>query len=273
MIDAWIGNLGKYNEGELVGKWVTFPTDSETIAKMFEEIEIGREYEEHFIGDYDLNNTPALYDHLGEYESLEELNYLALTLDELDSDDLEKYDACIDSGVVSIGSVANAINLAKNMDCYVLYSDIDDKYDLGYYYVHEAGIYDIDSMGTLANYIDYEAFGRDIAYQQIGEFTSNGYLEEVDSMTTYYLSADDIPDEARLFSVVEVEESQYLKNTELDTEQNYNQIDGVRNNLKPEKEEKPSILESLKEGKEAIKKADQQGEKKDRCPAKDDDCR
>ena len=37
--EAYITNLGKYNEGELVGEWVKFPTTSEDLKKVFERIE------------------------------------------------------------------------------------------------------------------------------------------------------------------------------------------------------------------------------------------
>ena len=40
---------------------------------------------------------------------------------------------------------------------------INDESDLGYYYAHEAGIYSENDLGPLANYIDYERYGRDIA--------------------------------------------------------------------------------------------------------------
>ena len=52
-------NLGKYNEGELVGEWVHFPTTEEEMKKVFERIgigskgEFGQVYEEWFITDYD----------------------------------------------------------------------------------------------------------------------------------------------------------------------------------------------------------------------------
>ena len=39
--EAYITNLGKYNEGELVGEWVKFPTTSEDLKKVFERIGIG----------------------------------------------------------------------------------------------------------------------------------------------------------------------------------------------------------------------------------------
>ena len=38
---AFITNLGKYNEGALVGEWVKFPTTAEGLKKAFERIGIG----------------------------------------------------------------------------------------------------------------------------------------------------------------------------------------------------------------------------------------
>ena len=38
---AFITNLGKYNEGSLVGEWVKFPTTAEEMQKVFERIGIG----------------------------------------------------------------------------------------------------------------------------------------------------------------------------------------------------------------------------------------
>ena len=34
--EAFITNLGKYNEGVLVGEWVKFPTTAEELQKVFE---------------------------------------------------------------------------------------------------------------------------------------------------------------------------------------------------------------------------------------------
>lgn len=39
---AFITNLGKYNEGELVGEWVKFPTSAEEIWAVFDRIGIGQ---------------------------------------------------------------------------------------------------------------------------------------------------------------------------------------------------------------------------------------
>ena len=86
--EAFITNLGKYNEGELVGEWVKFPTSAEELQKVFDRIgigskdEFGNSYEEWFISDYDCY-VEGLYSKLGEYSNLNELNYLASKLEEL----------------------------------------------------------------------------------------------------------------------------------------------------------------------------------------------
>ena len=73
--EAFITNLGKYNEGFLVGEWVKFPVTNEEMQAVFRRIGIGRRYEEWFITDYDCPDA-AIGKVLGEYESLSELNYL-----------------------------------------------------------------------------------------------------------------------------------------------------------------------------------------------------
>lgn len=80
--EAFVTNLGKYNEGELVGEWVKFPTTEEEMQKVFERIgigskdEFGQPYEEWFITDYECP-IYGVQKMLGEYESLDKLNYLA----------------------------------------------------------------------------------------------------------------------------------------------------------------------------------------------------
>ena len=192
---AFITNLGKYNAGELVGEWVSFPTTYEEIQQAFKRIDIdGVRYEEFFITDYD-DNAGNLCSSFGEYESLDELNYLAGKIAELNEWDLETFLAALELGEYS-GTVKNLINLTDNLDNYEVYADIENYYDLGYYYINESGIYDVDSMGTLGNYIDYEAFGRDIAMDESGDFTSHGYVVGgKDTFREYYNGDHDIPEE------------------------------------------------------------------------------
>lgn len=38
MLNGYITNLGKYNEGELVGKWIEFPITEAELEEVLEEI-------------------------------------------------------------------------------------------------------------------------------------------------------------------------------------------------------------------------------------------
>ena len=203
--EAFVTNLGKYNEGELVGEWVKFPTTEDDLKKVFERIgigsadEFGHVYEEWFITDYE---TPiyGVHDMLGEYECLDKLNYLASRIDELDKWEQEKLVAIMESGCDEVSDIDDLINLTYNLDCYDFIPSITDESDLGYYYVHDAGIYSEKELGPLANYIDYERFGRDVAMDENGRFTDEGYIRNTgDSWDRVFDgSREDIPDEYRI---------------------------------------------------------------------------
>ena len=60
----------------------------------------------------------------------------------------------------------------------------------------------------LANYIDYEAYGRDMNWDEDGRFTDGGYVVRTDdSLTEHYNDRSDIPDEYRIFAYPELEKS------------------------------------------------------------------
>ena len=99
----------------------------------------------------------GLYDHLGEYENIDELNHLACVISELDQGDLEKFEAVIDSGEYT-GSVKELINLAQNLDCFEFYPGVTDDETLGRIYVEDMEAIDVPEH--LLNYFDYEAYGR-----------------------------------------------------------------------------------------------------------------
>ena len=230
---AFVTNLGKYNEGELVGEWVKFPTTAEEMKQVFDRIGIGKTgdfgqvYEEWFITDYDCY-VDGLYDKLGEYESLDELNYLASKLDEMDRGEYEQFQAAMEIGDHS-GSVQEIINLTENLDCYDVYPGIEDYDDLGRYYIDE-----LDAMQVpehLRNYIDYEAYGRDIALDESGDFTSFGYVRDTGSSFHEYYDGDrgSIPEEYRVMTfqddIPEEELSEWAMDIAFDMEEYFRQND------------------------------------------------
>ena len=197
--EAFVTNLGKYNEGELVGEWVKFPITNEEMQEVFKRIGIGGRYEEWFITAYECHD-PGIYDLLGEYESLSELNYLAGQIMELNESE-EFWQAVLDLGEYT-GSVKDLINLTENMDCFDYLSGVTSDSDLGYYWIEESGCYDTKAMGALSNYIDYESFGRDIRFDESGTFTDNGYVRLNGSgfVEVYGGKIGNIPEEYRIKS-------------------------------------------------------------------------
>ena len=194
-------NLGKYNEGQLVYERVAFPTDTETVQAALKKIGIdGIRYEEVFIADYD-GDMPQLHKHLGEYESIDELNHLACLLSELSQDELAVFEAVMDSGEYT-GSVKDLINLSQNLDSYSFYSDVHTEEDLGRMYLQELEAVPVPEH--LIDYIDYEAYGRDARINEGGHFAPGGYVQGGHSFKEHYHGIEDIPDEHRVFSMPKV---------------------------------------------------------------------
>jgi len=204
MIEAYITNLGRYNEGHLDGEYLKLPATTEQVQALLKRINVdGVQYEETFITDYE-SNIPGLCDRMGEYESVDELNYLAALLGELDDHELEKFAAAVEYGEYT-GSVKDIINLAQNLDCYDYFPGVFDDEDLGYYYVDDLGMIDIPDHVT--GYFDYEAYGRDISINEAGTFADTGYILMGGGFIELYNSRDDLPDEHRIFKFPEREKS------------------------------------------------------------------
>ena len=217
--EAFITNLGKYNEGALVGEWVKFPTTAEELQKVFERIGIGSKddfghpYEEWFITDYNCPDE-AIGKVLGEYESLSELNYLAGQIMELRESE-EFWQAVLDLGE-NTGSVQELINLTENLDCFDYLPGVRSDYDLGYYWIEESGCYDTSNLGALAKYIDYESFGRDVRYEEGGVFGDNGYVRSNGSnfVEIYDGNIENVPEEYRISSPVVMERAEVKRQAE-----------------------------------------------------------
>ena len=230
---AFITNLGKYNEAELVGEWVKFPTTAEELKEVFKRIGIGQKddfgqpYEEWFITDYDCY-VDGLYSKLGEYENLDELNYLASKLDEMSESEYAQFQAGMEMGD-HCGSLQEIINLTENLDCYEVYPDIHDYDDLGRYYIEELDVMQVPEH--LQNYIDYEAYGRDVALEENGTFTDQGYVRDTgDSFHEYYDGErGSIPDEYRVMTfqddLPEEEKSEWAMDIAFDMDEFFRQND------------------------------------------------
>ena len=73
LFEAYVTNAGKYSEGQLVGETLKFPTTAQEVEALLKRIGVdGVRYQEIFITSFD-GDVLGLYDHLSEYENLDEL--------------------------------------------------------------------------------------------------------------------------------------------------------------------------------------------------------
>ena len=198
VFEAYITNLGKYAEGQLVGETLKFPATTEEVQSLLKNIGVdGVRYEEFFITAFD-GDVMGLYDYLTEYENLDELNHLAHLISELDSDEIETLEAVLNKGDHT-SSVADIINLVHNLDCYSLHPGVTDDETLGRIYVEDMELLDVPD--NVLPYFDFEAYGRDVRINEGGHFAPGGYVfNNGGSFVERYHGMEDIPPEHRIFA-------------------------------------------------------------------------
>ena len=144
MLKIFLTNLGKYNEGLLVGRWVELPCYD--LEAELEAIGVGAvPYEEYFITDYESDFGIEV----GEYDNIDELNELAEELEALDECEQEAVKAYIELESNDVREAMNAVNKGR---C-AFYSNTD-----------------LDTLPDISlRYFDWEAYKRDMEL--------NGYTE------------------------------------------------------------------------------------------------
>ena len=112
---AHIANLGKYAAGVLTGATLNFPTTTEQVQAALRKIGVdGVRYDEIIILDYSIG-IKGVAQALGQFTHINELNYLASRLSELDPEELLKFTAAIAHGEYA-SSPEDLINLTHNLD-------------------------------------------------------------------------------------------------------------------------------------------------------------
>lgn len=175
-IRGYVANLGRYNEGQLIGEWVTFPVDEEEWGEVLQRMGISDEpdengiiYEECFFADWDCDCDFGF----GECEDVERVNEIAEDVDRLNSFEEEALEAMIDDGFGPEEALSEIINggVLMYFDCYTME-------DVAYRVVEESGMLaGVDD--TIARYFNCEQYGRDL--DATGTFlpTETGYIEVI----------------------------------------------------------------------------------------------
>jgi len=153
----FITDLEAYNNGHLVGEWITLPMEQNELAEAIENILYkGRfecnhtdHHEEYFITDFECD-----YMDVEEYSDPFTLNSIAEELGQLDEYDLKKYTALRGHGYDHKYSISNY----EDVDMY----EESDLEDVAEHMVDEGLFGTIPD--SLKNYIDYAAIARDLSY-------------------------------------------------------------------------------------------------------------
>lgn len=168
-MEICLQNLGMYNEGKHLWKWLTIPFSEEELNDAFVDIKLGYYdedgefhfgyeengvlYEEYFITDYCTN---GLFE-VSEYANLDEINELAERIESLNKWQLDDLKSVYEVN----GYIDESLDIVEMGD-YILLSDVSDEEELGRYVVEE-GLFGITIPDGLMDYIDFEAIGRDWA--------------------------------------------------------------------------------------------------------------
>lgn len=166
MMKIWLCNLGKYNEGNLVGQWVDLPVDS--FKPIFDEIGINEEYEEYFIADWESD----CYE-IGEYDNICLLNYAAKLVEDycMGNGPYITYDYKIAEINVAllhtpVSNVVEFINLLLQLDNleFMHFSNKGDANTrIGELFAEIEGVDSYLAERNLEGFFDYEAYGSEIA--------------------------------------------------------------------------------------------------------------
>lgn len=164
-LKIYLTNLGKHNEGELVGNWVNVLSQPDWTKELADiGVADDTQYEEFFITDYETDIDGLK---ITEYMSLDELRELADNLS-----NIEDYDEKAFKAAVECWGLDDALCIIASGD-YTFYPDIKDDEDLGRELAYSGYI---EIPDRLVNYIDYAAIGRDFEIEAEGGLTAQGFI-------------------------------------------------------------------------------------------------
>ena len=193
---AFIENLNSRTRNFISGAHLTFPTTTEMVQATLNIIGVdGLRNEEVIVTDYTIN-IPGLRSVLGEYASIDELNYLAHRINDMASDERAKFVSAIKHGEYANG-VTEIINLTYNLDCYELLPDVTTYEEYGRYLAENRADFQLSKEAAM--YFDYAAFGEDSSINDGGELTAQGYIYNNGSPFRDVYDGKTVPAEYRVF--------------------------------------------------------------------------
>ena len=159
------------------GVWLDLPTTTETLQAALRDVGITADNpQDFFINGYSYPEGQRLalpYDMVLAAD-VDELNFLAARLGQLDAAEIAELNAALQNPRGGFENIGQIIDYTENVDYYVHLPDVRGDGQLGDYYLNRSGMVDMPEEWKAG--IDTAQFGRHIAQQEQGVFTQYGYL-------------------------------------------------------------------------------------------------
>lgn len=166
MLNINVTNLKKYNEGALVGEWISLPC--EDIKEVLEKIS-NNGNDELFISDYETDISGLK---IGEYEDSLQLNEIAEEIEEMREDELIAFQAYLEQYANNMEQALEEVRQGN----YRIYYNCDNMEDVAYQVVNDCGLLD-GVPEEVKIYFDYEAYGRDLDINRTFIQIDNSFVE------------------------------------------------------------------------------------------------
>ena len=195
-----IGNRSRFEAGDPSGYWLDMPATKEQLHEAMRNVGITADNPQDFsIRGYsdDPEKHIALPYEMVCAADVDELNFLAARLEQLDPAEVGKLNAALQqkNGLANIGQV---IDFTYNVDFYVHIPEVHTYRDLGDYYLYQSGM--VQMPEEWKGGIDLTTFGRNAAAQEKGAFTEYGYIVESGDEWERQFEGREVPEEYRIMS-------------------------------------------------------------------------
>lgn len=166
MLKIFISNLKEYNNGKIIGEWVSLPCEG--LEEVLNKISNNGK-DELFISDYetDINGLKV-----AEYDDILQLNEIAEEIDNLSDDEVIALQAYLEQYANNIEQALEEVRQGN----YRIYYNCDNMEDVAYQAVNESGLLD-GVPEQVKMYFDYEAYGRDMEINGTFIQIDNSFVE------------------------------------------------------------------------------------------------
>ena len=206
-----IGNRSRFEAGDPSGYWLDMPATKEQLHEAMRNVGITADNPQDFsIRGYsdDPEKHIALPYEMVCAADVDELNFLAARLEQLDPAEVGKLNAALQqkNGLANIGQV---IDFTYNVDFYVHIPEVHNYHDLGDYYLNQSGM--VQMPEEWKGGIDLTTFGRNAAAQEKGAFTEYGYIVESGDEWERQFEGRKVPEEYKIMSYPQPERGEQDK--------------------------------------------------------------